>query len=115
MNKKKVASGAVGITCAAVLVSAIIANQGINLPYTISGDEYVKTLTIDVPEKVGTDVCELYVNDQFVAVDIMPGGKLQAHPMVFSNLENTTVKMYKKGEHTGDAEFKDNKLIYRRK
>lgn len=115
-KSKKIAAGTVTVVaCTALLISGINGRRKIELPYTISGNEYVQTLTIDIPEEVGTDICELYVNGQFVAVDIMPGGKLQAHPMVFSKMENTTVRMFKKGEHAGDARFEGDKLIYRRK
>lgn len=79
----------------------------LEIPYSFKdGSDRTKTLIIDVPDELSIDIATLYVNDAEVATALLPtDAKFTSIPVVFENLENLEIKLYRMGEEIGSARF----------
>lgn len=117
-NKKKL-TGMGGIIGAGVVTAGIIAGvtytSPIEVPYSLEVvNQYVTELKIEMPEKENVDKVELYCNDEYVGNGLLPDKGIRSIPLIYSNLDNLSLKMYEHGKVVGTGKFKDNKLIYNR-
>lgn len=113
---KKAIGGAAGAAAAtaAILIAAV--NGGaVEIPYTLEENAYVSIMEVTPPEDAEADVVELLLNGETVDKALLPGQKLAAPPLVFSDLENLELKIYCRGKTAGTAYFKDGKLYYTEK
>ena len=79
----------------------------LEIPYSFKdGSDRTKTLIIDVPDELSIDIATLYVNDAEVATALLPtDAKFTSIPVVFEDLENLEIKLYRMGEEIGTARF----------
>lgn len=79
----------------------------LEIPYSFKdGSDRTKTLIIDVPDELSVDIVTLYVNDAEVATALLPtDAKFTTIPVVFEDLENLEIKLYRMGEEIGSARF----------
>lgn len=115
MKKRTKAIG--GAVAAAAAATALIAtnpaaDKEVNINYDIHPiNEYVSEMTLDVPDELSADIAELYLNDAEVDKMLLPNGSIKAIPLVFSDTDNLTIKLYRLGEKIGTVEFKDGKAV----
>lgn len=114
---KKKTKTTIGAIAAAAATTALIAtNTATNTKtYDIGYDinlinEYVSEMSLDVPDELSVDIVELDVNGAEADKALLPNENLKAIPLVFTDLNNLEIKLYKRGEKIGTAKFKDNKL-----
>ena len=114
---KKKTKTTIGAIAAAAATTALIAtNTATNTKtYDIGYDinpinEYVSEMSLDVPVELSVDIVELDVNGAEADKALLPNENLKAIPLVFTDLKNLEIKLYKRGEKIGVAKFKDNKL-----
>lgn len=117
-NQKKITATVSGLAAAATVAISSIGIMSMNteeLNYSINAiNQYRYELTIDEPKSESIDKVELYCNDGLVDYTLLPDGSLNSVPLIFSNLDNLKIKMYKQGEEVGSAKFDENgKLIYK--
>ena len=114
--KKKTKTTIGAIAAAAVTTALIATNTTTNTKtYDIGYDinpinEYVSEMSLDVPDELSVDIVELDVNGAEADKALLPNESLKAIPLVFTDLKNLEIKLYKRGEKIGVAKFKDNKL-----
>lgn len=78
----------------------------LEIPYSFKEGDRSKTLIIDVPAELSVDIATLYVNDAEVATALIPTfSKFTTIPVVFENLENLEIKLFRMGEEIGSARF----------
>ena len=114
---KKKTKTTIGAIAAAAATTALIAtNTATNTKtYDIGYDinpinEYISEMSLDVPDELSVDIVELDVNGAEADKALLPNENLKAIPLVFTDLKNLEIKLYKRGEKIGVANFKDNKL-----
>ena len=114
---KKKTKTTIGAIAAAAATTALIAtNTAMNTKtYDIGYDinpinEYVSEMSLDVPDELSVDIVELDVNGAEADKALLPNENLKVIPLVFMDLNNLEIKLYKRGEKIGVAKFKDNKL-----
>lgn len=114
---KKKTKTTIGAIAAAAATTALIAtNTATNTKtYDIGYDvhpinEYVSEMSLDVPDELSVDIVELDVNGAEADKALLPNENLKAIPLVFTDLKNLEIKLYKRGEKIGVAKFEDNKL-----
>lgn len=117
-NKKKI-TGITSILSAGIVTAGIVAgvtyNSIIEVPYEIKiVNQYLSSLEINMPQKENVDLVELYCNGNYVDNALLPNDKLIAIPLIYTNLDNLSLKMYNHGKQIGTGKFKDDKLIYNR-
>lgn len=114
MNKKT--KKGIGVSVASIFVAATLALFGISgenvseVNYTIEEKGNIAEMTVDVPEEMSADIVELLCNGETVTKALMPSGKLMTIPLVFSNLDNLELRLYKRGEVVGVGKFANKKL-----
>ena len=115
MKKRTKAIG--GAVAAAAAATALIAtnpaaDKEVNINYDIHPvNEYVSEMTLDVPDELSADIEELYLNGAEVDKMLLPNGSIKAIPLVFSDTDNLSIKLYRLGEQIGTVEFKDGKAV----
>lgn len=115
MKKRTKAIG--GAVAAAAAATALIAtnpaaDKEVNINYDIHPvNEYVSEMTLDVPDELLADIAELYLNGAEVDKMLLPNGSIKAIPLVFSDTDNLSIKLYRLGEQVGTVEFKDGKAV----
>ena len=114
--KKKTKTTIGAITAAAATTALIVTNTATNTKtYDIGYDinpinEYVSEMSLDVPDELSIDIVELDVNGAEADKALLPNENLKAIPLVFTDLNNLEIKLYKRGERIGVAKFENNKL-----
>ncbi len=117
-NQKKVTATASGLAATAAIAFSMLGIMG-GTEETLNYDiyvvsPYVSEIKIDEPKGESIDKIELYCNGEFVDNALLPNGTIQSIPLVFTDLENLEIKLYKRGKSAGTAKFdEDDKLIYR--
>lgn len=114
-TKRSIFGGIVGtIVVTAAVGTSLLSTPSINIDYDINNvNEYVTQLSIEEPKNEDIDLIELYCNDKLVDKSIFPDGSFQSVPLIFTNLNNLEIKMYKQGQYVGSAKFNDKReLIY---
>ena len=117
-NSKKVVAMISGISTvaigAAMSIIALTPSDPIEIPYEIyNKSQYITAMKLDMPLDETVDLVELYVNNTYVDNAIMPNGVFKSIPLVFTNNENLSFKMYHQGELCGTGKFnEENKLLY---
>lgn len=119
-NSKKISAMSGGIGAVAITAATLVATltpHPVEIPYNIYVEsQYVSEMEIKIPQEESVDLVELYVNDSYVDNALMPDGTFKSIPLVFTNHDNLTFKMYNQGEVCGTGAFDENdKLIYTRK
>lgn len=119
-NSKKITAMSGGIGAVAITAATLIATltpQTIEIPYDVYvNSQYVSEMKIDIPQEESVDLVEMYVNDSYVDNALMPDGTFKSIPLVFTNHNNLTFKMYKQGNVCGTGSFnEEDKLIYTKK
>ena len=115
MKKRTKAIG--GAVAAAAAATALIAtnpaaDKEVNINYDIHPiNEYVSEMTLDVPDELSAYIAELYLNGAEVDKMLLPNGSIKAIPLVFSDTDNLSIKLYRLGEQIGTVEFKDGKAV----
>ncbi len=115
-NKKKftgknIATGIVAVVAAAALsLFGINGKTTVEIEYEVVKGDKATELVIYPPEDASVDIIELYCNKNLVTKTVLPSGKLKSIPLVFSDLNNLELRLYKKGEVVGIGNFKDGKL-----
>ena len=114
---KKKTKTTIGAIAAAAATTALIATntttntKTYDIGYDINPiNEYVSEMSLDVPDELSIDIVELDVNGAEADKALLPNESLKAIPLVFTDLKNLEIKLYKRGEKIGVAKFKDNKL-----
>lgn len=110
---KKKTKTTIGAIAAAAVTTALIATntKTYDIGYDINPiNEYVSEMSLDVPDELSVDIVELDVNGAEADKALLPNESLKAIPLVFTDLKNLEIKLYKRGEKIGVAKFKDNKL-----
>ncbi len=112
-NKAKTIGGVSGgIAAAAAAVALVMTSTGgssAEIKYEIiQKNEYVTEMRIDVPEELSADIAELDVNGAEVCKTLLPDGKFESAPIVFSALDNLEIKLYRLGKEIGKASFSGN-------
>lgn len=110
---KKKTKTTIGAIAAAAATTALIATntKTYDIGYDINPiNEYVSEMSLDVPDELSVDIVELDVNGAEADKALLPNENLKAIPLVFTDLKNLEIKLYKRGEKIGVAKFKDNKL-----
>lgn len=119
MSKTKKTTGkkaAAGIT--AVVISATLMLFGLNgkeateVEYDIVQGDKVTELKIYPDEDASVDIAELYCNGAIVTKALLPTGTLKSIPLVFSDLTNLELRLYKKGDIIGVGSFNKDKKLY---
>ena len=106
----------IGVSVASIFVAATLALFGISgdniteADYSIEEKGNIAEMTVDVPEEMSADIVELLCNGETVTKALMPNGKLMTIPLVFSNLDNLELRLYKRGEVVGIGKFANKKL-----
>lgn len=78
----------------------------------LSTSERSKTLIIDVPDVLSADIATMYVNGAEVSTTLIPTeAKFTTIPVVFEDLSNIEIKLYRMGEEIGTAYFIDKRLM----
>ena len=118
MSKKAKTAGAVGGVAVAAAAALIMSNAGggagVEIPYTVEPKtEYVTCMTVEPPEDASVDIVELYCNGAAVDKALLPDGQLESIPLVFTDYERLELRMYRRGECVGTAEFEGDKLMYK--
>lgn len=116
MNTKKkvgIGAGAVALFTAALLTFfGISGDKTVELTYHIEANDQTTSLFVDVPDKIEADIMELYCNDGQVTKTLLPKNELKSIPLVFTDLSNLTIRLYKYDEVIGLCKFDaDDKLI----
>ncbi len=71
-----------------------------------SESERSKTLVIDVPDFLSADIATMYVNGAEVGTTLLPTqARFTTIPVVFEDLSNIEIKLYRMGEEIGNAHF----------
>lgn len=117
MKKRTKAIG--GAVAAAAAATALIAtnpaaDKEVNINYDIHPiNEYVSEMTLSLPAALSADIdiAELYLNGAEVDKMLLPNGSIKAIPLVFSDTDNLSIKLYRLGEQVGTVEFKDGKAV----
>lgn len=117
-NQKKITATASSLAAAAAIALGsigIINSQTEKLNYEVYVvNQYVSEIAIDEPKTESVDKIELYCNGDYVDNTILPDGTIKSIPLVFTNLENLEIKMYKQGKNVGTATFNEkDELIYK--
>lgn len=67
-----------------------------------------KTLVIDVPDYLSADIATMYVNKAEVGTTLLPNqASFTTLPVVFEDLSNIEIKLYRMGKEIGNAYFID--------
>ena len=108
--KTKTATGVgTGIAaCAIVAALSVVApgDAAFEMDYTIEREhEYAHSLVLDAPEGLTADIVELKVNGELVTECVLPDNKLTTVPVVFEDIHNCSLVLYKKGEEVGRGNF----------
>lgn len=115
MKKRTKAIG--GAVAAAAAATALIAtnpaaDKEVNINYDIHPiNEHVSEMTLSLPAALSADIAELYLNGAEVDKMLLPNGSIKAIPLVFSDTDNLSIKLYRLGEQIGTVEFKDGKAV----
>lgn len=117
-NQKKVTamtSSIAAVAIAAGTMLGVMTGTEEKLDYNIYVvSPYVSEIEIEEPKGESIDKIELYCNGEFVDNALLPEGTIQSIPLVFTDLENLEIKLYKQGKSAGTASFNENdELIYR--
>ena len=114
---KKKTKTTIGAIAAAAATTALIAtNTATNTKtYDIGYDinpinEYVSEMSLDVPDELSVDIVELDVNGAEADKALLPNENLKAIPLVFTDLNNLEIKLYKRGNQIGTAKFENERL-----
>lgn len=115
MSKKKLVGGIAGSAAAVAAATALImttpGGREVEFTYEITDkNEYVTEMRIDAPEELSVDIVELNLNGTFVDKTLLPDGKLTSAPIVFEDLSNLDIKLYRLGTVIGTAKFEDGML-----
>lgn len=113
-KRTKAICGAVAATAAATALIATnpAADKEVNINYDIHPiNEYVSEMTLSLPAALSADIAELYLNGAEVDKMLLPNGSIKAIPLVFSDTDNLSIKLYRLGEQVGTVEFKDGKAV----
>ena len=114
--KKKTKTTIGAIAAAAVTTALIATNTTTNTKtYDIGYDinpinEYVSEMSLDVPDELSIDIVELDVNGAEADKALLPNENLKAIPLVFTDLNNLEIKLYKRGNQIGTAKFENERL-----
>ena len=114
--KKKTKTTIGAIAAAAVTTALIATNTATNTKtYDIGYDinpinEYVSEMSLDVPDELSIDIVELDVNGAEADKALLPNENLKAIPLVFTDLNNLEIKLYKRGNQIGTAKFENERL-----
>lgn len=110
-RKKGLGAGAAAIFVAATLAMfGISTDKVIEADYSVEEQGNIAEMSIDIPEEMSVDIVELLCNGETVTKALMPNGKLMTIPLVFSNLDNLELRLYKRGEVIGVGRFEGDKL-----
>ena len=114
---KKKTKTTIGAIAAAAATTALIAtNTATNTKtYDIGYDinpinEYVSEMSLDVPDELSVDIVELDVNGAEADKALLPNENLKAIPLVFADLNNLEIVLFKRGEKIGTAKFENERL-----
>lgn len=114
---KKKTKTTIGAIAAAAATTALIAtNTATNTKtYDIGYDinpinEYVSEMSLDVPDELSVDIVELDVNGAEADKALLPNENLKAIPLVFTDLNNLEIVLFKRGEKIGTAKFENERL-----
>ena len=114
---KKKTKTTIGAIAAAAATTALIAtNTATNTKtYDIGYDinpinEYVSEMSLDVPDELSIDIVELDINGAEADKALLPNENLKAIPLVFTDLNNLEIKLYKRGNQIGTAKFENERL-----
>lgn len=113
-KRTKAICGAVAAAAAATALIATnpAADKEVNINYDIHPiNEYVSEMTLSLPAALSADIAELYLNGAEVDKMLLPNGSIKAIPLVFSDTDNLSIKLYRLGEQVGTVEFKDGKAV----
>ena len=114
--KKKTKTTISAIAAAAATTALIATNTATNTKtYDIGYDinpinEYVSEMSLDVPDELSVDIVELDVNGAEADKALLPNENLKAIPLVFTDLNNLEIKLYKRGNQIGTAKFENERL-----
>lgn len=118
-NSKKItaiSSGIGAVAIAATISFTALTSKPIEISYEIhNNSEYTIGMKINVPQNEEVDLVELYVNDLYVDNALMPNGEFVSIPLVFTNYDNLSFRMYNHGDLCGIGKFEGNKLLYFKK
>ena len=111
-KKTKTTIGAIAAAATALIATNTATNtKTYDIGYDINPiNEYVSEMSLDVPDELSVDIIELDVNGAEADKALLPNENLRAIPLVFTDLNNLEIKLYKRGEKIGTAKFEDNKL-----
>lgn len=111
-TQKKVAAtaGGAGAAAVAVALSAALLSGGATAEFTMdysfsNPNEYTQILVLNEPDTFKADITELYLNGQLVTECVLPYGELTSIPVVFTDMQNCSLKFYKRGEDVGSGTF----------
>ena len=113
-NKRKTITASIVAGLFAVTTLAMFGISGetvIEMDYNIVNGETVTSMEVYPPEEMSVDIIELYCNGEFVTRTLLPNGKLQSIPFVFTDVGNLELRFYKLSECIGIGNFKD-KILY---
>lgn len=86
----------------------------VNATYEISKIDSNRTgLKIKVPDKLGADMFELYLNKQYIDKQLLPDGRIIAPPLVFTDKNTLEIRIIKLNKVIGIGNFKNDKLEIR--
>lgn len=119
MNKRKKSTTKKAVTgIAAVLVSATLALFGLNgqdateVKYDLIQVDNATELKVYPDEDTSVDIVELYCNGVIVTKALLPSETLKSIPLVFSDLTNLELRLYKEGDVIGVGSFNEDKKLY---
>lgn len=114
---KKKTKTTIGAIAAAAATTALIATntttntKTYDIGYDINPiNEYVSEMSLDVPDELSIDIVELDVNGAEADKALLPNENLKAIPLVFTDLNNLEIKLYKRGNQIGTAKFENKRL-----
>lgn len=113
ITRKKVVTGvAAAVVSATLMLFGLNGGDAIEVKYDLVQTDEVTELKIYPDEDISVDIVELYCNGAAVTKALLPAQTLKSIPLVFSDLTNLELRLYKKGEVIGVGNFNEDKKLY---
>lgn len=110
---KKVVTGITAVVAsAAIALFGLSGEDAIEVKYDLVQVDNATELKIYPDEDVSVDIVELYCNESVVTKALLPTQTLKSIPLVFSDLTNLELRLYKKGDVIGVGSFNEDKKLY---
>lgn len=115
-QKTGTVAGSAVAAAAAALIAVSFNSAGdaeLDMNYKVTqNSQYSSSLVLEAPDSFTADIVELYMNGEPLTKCLLPDGELTSLPIVYTDMQNLSLKFYKLNEYVGEGEFRDDKTLH---